>query len=89
MLTPAMSASSTSLPLVIIAKAVSTPVFVPPFLNWWPLSEAITSGLTRLLITAGAWAEVEVPAAAAASPAAVLVRTNSRRFIRLDSVSVI
>ena len=88
MLTPAISASSTSAPLVIIAKAVSTQVLAPPFLNWWPLSEAITRGLARPFVIAGACAAVAVRAAAAASPAAVPVRTNSRRFIRLDSVSV-
>ena len=39
MLTPATRASSTSAPLVIIANAVSTQVFAPPFLNLLPLLE--------------------------------------------------
>jgi hypothetical protein len=33
-LTPAMTASSTSWPFITISNAVSTHVFVPPFLNW-------------------------------------------------------
>ena len=54
MLTPAMSASSTSSPFIIISNAVSTHVFVPPFLNWWPLPEAMTTGrVLPCTITAG------------------------------------
>src|SRR5262245_61804102 len=80
MLTPAMSASRTSLPAVIIAKAVSTQVLVPPFLKRFPLAEEITMGLMRLgVIIAGVWAEVRTRAA---RPAAVPVSTNSRRLIR-------
>src|SRR4030095_2884400 len=79
-LTPAISASSTSSPLTIFAKAISTPVLSPPFLNLLPLAEAITMG--RLLpgvIMLGAWPNAR-GAAAAARPTAVPVLTNSRRF---------
>ena len=55
MFTPAISASSTSVPSVIIAKAFSTQVFSPPFLNLLPLADAMTTGLTPPLTTAGAW----------------------------------
>src|SRR6476659_2101990 len=80
MLTPAIRASRTSLPAVIIAKAVSTQVLVPPFLKRCPLAEEITTGLTRLgVIIVGVWAEVRTWAAA--RPAAVPVSTNSRRLI--------
>ena len=44
MFTPAMSASSTSVPFVISAKACSTQVTVPPFLSKLPLADAITTG---------------------------------------------
>ena len=46
MLTPAIRASSTSAPPVIIANAVSTQVFAPPFLNLLPLLDETTTGLT-------------------------------------------
>ena len=55
MLTPAISASSTSLPCVIIANAVSTQVLSPPFLNWWPLADAMTTGCAGAVVIAGAW----------------------------------
>jgi hypothetical protein len=79
MVTPAMRASRTSLPAVIIEKAVSTQVFVPPFLKRWPLAEEITTGLARLgVIIVGVWAEARTRATRLA---AVPVNTNSRRLI--------
>jgi hypothetical protein len=81
MFTPATSASRTSDPPVIIWNAFSTHVCEPPFLNLWPLLDATTSGLTLLgVITVGAWAKSGFAAAAAATPAAAVVCTNSRRF---------
>ena len=89
MLTPAMSASSTSEPLVIMPNAFSTQVTGPPFLNRCPLPEATTIGLTDFgVIIVGAWANAE-RAAADASPAAVPVLTNSRRLILLAIVSLL
>src|SRR6202795_350543 len=73
MLTPAMSASSTSEPPVIIANAVSRQVFVPPFLNLLPLLEEMTTGLTLFgVIIVGACAN-NVPGTAAAAAAAAPV----------------
>ena len=48
MLTPSISASSTSEPCVIRVKAFSTHVTVPPFLNQLPLAEEMTTGWRRL-----------------------------------------
>ena len=91
MLTPAMSDSMTSLPDIISANAVSTPVLLPPFLYWLPLADAITAGLTAFFVTtAGACPALveELPKAgvlvAAAAIPAVLVTTNSRRDILSD-----
>src|SRR2546423_11235171 len=53
MLTPAMSASSTSVPAVISLKAFCTHVSSPPFLKWLPLADETTAGLTPCRITAG------------------------------------
>src|SRR6266513_3013420 len=81
MLTPAISASSTSASLVIMPNAVSTHVFVPPFLYRLPLADEITTGLTLFgVITVGACPKSVAGAAAAATPAAVVVWTNSRRL---------
>src|SRR3954464_15779919 len=81
MLTPAMRASRTSAPPVIIANAVSTQVLDPPFLNLWPLLEATTTGLTLFgVITVGDWRNRVLGIAAAAAPAAAVVWTNWRRF---------
>src|SRR5262245_55791646 len=81
MLTPAMRASSTSDPDVIMPNAVSTQVFVPPFLYRLPLFDATTTGLTLLgVMTVGACAKSGFAAAAAATPAAAEVWTNSRRL---------
>src|SRR5438128_10021680 len=81
MFTPAIRASSTSEPPVIIENAFSTPVCVPPFLNLLPFDDAITTGLTLFgVITVGAWPNSGLDADAAATPAAVVVFTKSRRF---------
>ena len=87
MLTPATSASRTSAPSVIILKARATQVTPLSSLDRLPLAEATTHGLTPFLITVGPWPELVegcpksgFVAAAAATPAAVVVRTNSRRF---------
>src|SRR6478672_7793016 len=95
MLTPAISASSTSDPWVIRTNAFWTQVTSPPFLNLLPLADEMTTGLTPPLgaITAGAcdaWEGWVVSArrgrgAAAASPAAAPAIRKSRRF----SVSLI
>src|SRR6185295_406446 len=77
MLTPATRASRTSAPPVIIAKAVSTQVLLPPFLNLLPLLDETTTGLTLfgVIIVGDCPKSVEGIAAAAA-----VVWTNSRRF---------
>src|SRR5215208_6393968 len=76
MLTPAMRASRTSEPPVIIAKAVSTQVLLPPFLNLLPLFEETTTGLTLLgVIIVGA-----CPKRVAGMAAAGGVGTIGRRF---------
>src|SRR5262245_9174440 len=91
MLTPAMRASSTSAPLVIMEKAVSTQVFVPPFLKRLPFDEETTTGFTLFgVIIVGArpgpdcgsrpWLEAR-SGVAAATPAAVVICTNWRRLI--------
>ena len=53
MLTPAISASSTSSPLTIIANAFSTQVLSPPFLNRLPFDDETTMGL--LLRASSCW----------------------------------
>src|SRR5207342_1556636 len=81
MLTPAMRASSTSAPPVIIEKAVSTQVLVPPFLYLLPLLAETTIGLTLFgVIMVGAWPKRVAGTDAAAAAAAVVVWTNWRRF---------
>src|SRR6185503_1958134 len=76
-----MSASSTSAPPVIIENAFSMAVCAPPFLNWFPLLDAMTTGLTLLgVMTVGACPKSVFGMAAAATPAAVVARTKSRRF---------
>ncbi len=95
-LTPAMRASRTSDPPVIMVKAFATPVMSPPFLYTFPLLEATTTGVTVFFtIIVGAWAGGGAWAAtalteAAATTAAAPDSTNSRRFtffaMRLSSV---
>src|SRR4051812_37209684 len=88
MFTPATRASRTSAPPVIIAKAVSTQVFAPPFLNLLTLLDETTTGLTLLgVIITGlcpevveAWPSRDAGADTAAAAAAVVVCTNWRRF---------
>src|SRR5690349_17494109 len=81
MFTPAMTASSTSDPPVIIVNALWTAVIVPPFLKRLPFAEEITSGLTALCVRIvgkpAAWFFV----AAIVRPATALLRMKSRRFI--------
>jgi hypothetical protein len=84
MLTPAISASSTSVPPVSAANAVSTQVLVPPFLKKLPFAEAMTSGFAVRVFTAGAaWPLAVEGTAAAATPAAPVFLTNSRRERRV------
>src|SRR3954467_453583 len=77
MLTPAISASRTSAPPVIIANAVSTHVLLPPFLNLLPLLDETTTGFAPPVFTAGACPKSVVGIAAAAA----VVWTNWRRLI--------
>src|ERR1700726_2694063 len=80
MLTPAISASSTSEPWTIMAQAFCTQVTSPPFLNLLPLAEEITTGLAAGdAITAGASPNSE-RGAAAASPVPAPAMRKSRRF---------
>src|SRR5438093_10613412 len=86
--TPATSASSTSAPSVIILNALATHVTPSASFDRLPLDEATTHGLTLFgVMITGPWPEpVEgwpnngFVAAAAAMPAAAVVRTKSRRF---------
>src|SRR6266568_9191108 len=80
MLTPATTASSTSLPDVIIENAFSMHVIEPAFLNRWPLPEETTTGFTLFFVCIVGACPKAGAAAAAAIPA-VLVTTNSRREI--------
>src|SRR4030095_14886056 len=80
MLTPATSASSTSAPSVIILKARSTQVTPCSSFERLPFEDATTHGLVPPVFTAGACPKSGLVAAAAATPAAVVVRTKSRRF---------
>src|SRR5262245_22372662 len=86
MFTPSIRASSTSVPDVMDVKAFSTHVCVPPFLNQFPLEDEMTTGATAPAgTTAGASPYAFFPAVrrpAAAMPAAVPLRTKSRRVIR-------
>jgi hypothetical protein len=81
--TPAITASSTSAPCVIIANAFCTAVMSPPFLKRLPFAEEMTMGLTSLWTRMfGNWStDAFVPARV--SPAKALVRTKSRRLIGL------
>jgi hypothetical protein len=80
MFTPAMRASRTSLPSVIMAKAFSTQVTVPPFLNRWPLPEAMTTGFAgpRVMMVGPCWA---IARPRAGTP--TLTATKLRRVILL------
>src|SRR5262245_39510754 len=80
MLTPVTSASSTSAPSVIILKARSTQVTPCSSFERLPLEEATTHGLVPPVFTAGACPKSGLVAEAAATPAAAVVRTKSRRF---------
>src|SRR5438445_4573193 len=77
MLTPAISASSTSPPRVMRPKASSTQVRGPPLRYLCPLADEITTGLTDV-ITAGACEKAD--AAPAATTPAAPEATNSRRL---------
>src|ERR1700724_465350 len=80
MLTPAISASSTSDPWAIMVQAFCTQVTSPPFLNLLPLAEEITTGLAAGdAITAGAVPNNR-PGAAARRPAPAPAMRKSRRF---------
>ena len=63
MLTPAIRASSTSAPCVIIVNAFCTHVMSPPFLNLLPLAEAITTGNEKIF-KVGKHAKLEAEAVA-------------------------
>src|SRR5205085_10115987 len=80
MLTPAMSASSTSAPAVIRRKAFCTHVSLPPFLKWLPLADETTAGLTPCMISAGARPK-SLSFAVSARPTAAPPRRKSRRLI--------
>src|SRR3990172_9392103 len=80
MLTPAISASSTSSPRAIRSKASATQVRGPPFRYWFPLADATTTGFTLLGVrTVGPWA-LAGEAPAASTPAAAPAFTNSLRL---------
>jgi hypothetical protein len=81
MVTPATRASSTSAPLVIIPNAFATQVMPSASFEVLPLPDATTTGLTLFgVITVGACPKSVFGTAAAATPAAVVVWTNSRRL---------
>src|SRR5688572_12906326 len=75
MLTPAISASRTSAPLVRRWKASCTQVRGPRFLNLWPFPEAMTTAGVPATLTAGALRAAASTAAATDEP------TNVRRLI--------
>src|SRR6476659_9311049 len=82
MFTPAINASSTSEPCVIIDQAFCKQVMSPPFLNLFPLADEITTGLIDLLgvmfgVSAGSLRDAE-----ASRVAPAVVRMKSRRFMR-------
>src|SRR5215204_3291464 len=83
MFTPAIRASKTSAPSVIIVNAFCTAVTVPPFLNRLPFAEETTSGLTALWLRIMGKPVTSDLVAAMASPATALLRMKSRRFIFL------
>ena len=78
MLTPAISASRTSVPFVIMSKAVSTQVFGPPFLKRCPLPEATTTGRDALCVIIVGLPPASGLAAAARRPAPVAAVMKSR-----------
>src|SRR6266550_9631807 len=87
MLTPAITASSTSLPCAIIDHAFSTAVMSPPFLKRLPFEEETTTGFAGLRrITVGADCGRAV-AAIAAAPLATNVRRVTGFFTR-ESYSI-
>src|SRR5690349_17016383 len=81
MFTPAITASSTSDPPVIIVNALCTAVIVPPFLKRLPLAEEMTSGLTALCVRIVGKPAACCFAAAKVRPATALLRMKSRRLI--------
>ena len=82
MFTPSISASRTSAPAIMFIQAFSTQVWVPPFLNQLPLADAMTTGCAAVPGTIAGARPNAARGAAAARPAAVDVRTKSRRVIR-------
>src|SRR5262245_37804765 len=81
MFTPAIRASSTSLPPVRRLNASSTQVELPPSLYRLPLLEAITTGFAWRAEIAGAWPNATSWVAPSAAPASNPFRTRSRRLI--------
>src|SRR5438270_9972240 len=82
MFTPAINASSTSVPCVIRVKAFCTQVMSPPFLNLLPLADAITTGLIDFeFMIVGDCAKNARGATATVKPATALERTKRRLFI--------
>src|SRR5919198_855025 len=83
MVTPAITASSTSSPRVIRRKASSTAVRGPPLRYSYPLAEATTTGrVARRVSTVGPCSE-GAGAPAAQSPAAPVRMTKPLRLIGL------
>src|SRR5882672_845508 len=83
MLTPAITASRTSAPAVIMVKAFCTAVTSPPFLKRLPLAEETTTGFTGGGTNIKGAALLFVLPAAMVRPAAALVIIKSRRLILL------
>src|SRR5207253_8923186 len=81
MFTPAMTASSTSSPCVIIEKALCTQVRLPPFLNLFPLADEMTKGLTAAGISIVGTLLFAAREDATPTPTAALPIMKSRRFI--------
>src|SRR5436189_5712260 len=80
MLTPAIRASRTSAPPVIIWNAFATQVWLPPFVNLLPLADEMTTGLTLFgVMTVGACPKRDF-GVAATTPATAVLRTKSRRL---------
>src|SRR2546426_12450799 len=82
-LTPAITASSTSAPWDIIVKDFWTAVMSPPFLKRFPLAEEMTIGLTPLRTRMLGNRLTDDFAVARVSPATALRRMKSRRLIFL------